>query len=219
MTDDKTIDSNIKHLILEVSENMQPKATEQLISLMKARYSILPEKSRILLLDLESEGHIRFRRLQQSKLPSKFTMGSQKVFWYWTMIILSAVTAITVFAIPESDYPLIYLRVGLGLLFVFFFPGYAFVKLLFPVQLPKNITLLSKGQIEGKGVKRMEIIERVALSIGLSLVNVPLVGLILSYSPAGIRLVPVTLSLLALTVVLSTLALYRQYKITSYSEN
>ena len=58
----------------------------------------------------------------------------------------------------------------------------------------------------------METIERLALSIGMSLVLVPIVGLILNYTPWGIRLTPITLSLLALTIVFATAALFREYQ-------
>jgi hypothetical protein len=39
-----------------------------------------------------------------------------------------------------------------------------------------------------------------------------MVGLILNYTPWGIRLAPVTLSLLALTLIFATAALFREYQ-------
>ena len=58
----------------------------------------------------------------------------------------------------------------------------------------------------------MDTIERVALSLGMSLALVPIVGLILNYTPWGIRLTPITLSLLALTIVFATAAILREYQ-------
>jgi hypothetical protein len=50
-----------------------------------------------------------------------------------------------------------------------------------------------------------------ALSIGLSLAIVPLVGLVLNYTPFGIRLLLVAVSLAGLTLVLLTLSLRRKH--------
>jgi len=58
----------------------------------------------------------------------------------------------------------------------------------------------------------MDTIERIALSFGMSLTLVPLVGLILNYTPWGIRLTPITLSLLSLTIVFATTAVLREYQ-------
>jgi uncharacterized membrane protein len=67
---------------------------------------------------------------------------------------------------------------------VLFLPGYALIAALFP----------RKDDIDG--------IERVALSFGLSIAVVPLMGLGLNYTPWGIRLVPVVISLCLFTVVM-----------------
>jgi len=84
---------------------------------------------------------------------------------------------------------------------VLFLPGYSFIKALFPRQVP------IKTRSEG-----LDSIERLALSVGMSLALVPMTGLVLNYTPFGIRLVPVTLSLLALTVVFATAAVLREYQ-------
>ncbi|MCK4222104.1 MAG: DUF1616 domain-containing protein, partial [Dehalococcoidia bacterium] len=56
------------------------------------------------------------------------------------------------------------LRIVLGLPFLLFSPGYALIAALFP----------KKGSLDG--------IERIALSFGLSIAVVPLIGLILNYT-------------------------------------
>ncbi|MFP3976163.1 MAG: DUF1616 domain-containing protein, partial [Dehalococcoidia bacterium] len=58
-------------------------------------------------------------------------------------------------------------RIVLGILFVLFFPGYMLIAALFP----------RKESLDG--------IERVALSFGLSIAVVPLIGLVLNYTPWG----------------------------------
>lgn len=87
-------------------------------------------------------------------------------------------------------------RVVLGLPFVLFFPGYTLITALFP----------ARDDLDG--------IERVALSFGLSIAVVPLLGLILNYTPWGIRLYPILLTLLAFTILMSVIASYRRNKLS-----
>jgi len=79
-------------------------------------------------------------------------------------------------------------RALLGLLLVLFLPGYSLVAALFP----------RRDDLDG--------IERIALSFGLSIAVVPLLGLGLNYTQYGIRLVPVLLGLSLFTVLLAVVA-------------
>ena len=87
------------------------------------------------------------------------------------------------------------LRVALGLPFVLFFPGYTLIAALFP------------------GREDLDGIERVALSFGLSIAVVPLIGLILNYTPWGIRLYPILISLMFFILAMSLLGWYRRKKL------
>jgi uncharacterized membrane protein len=62
----------------------------------------------------------------------------------------------------------------------------------------------------------LESLERLALSIGLSLAIVPLIGLFLNYTPWGIRLAPITISLATFTEAMAIAAneKYRYYTLT-----
>lgn len=105
----------------------------------------------------------------------------------WSIGILSLILILVIYALPDSA-----LRIVIGLPFILFFPGYAALSVLFP---------------EGKD---LEIIERVALSFGLSIAISPLVGFGLNYTPFGIRLAPILFSLAALNVALSAGGLFRR---------
>ena len=124
---------------------------------------------------------------------------SEKAVWYWTTIALAVATVIAVFIIPENAYPIVYIRYLLGSIFILWLPGYTFIKALFPTKVPIKTSSES-----------LDTIERVALSIGMSLALVPIVGLLLNYTPWGIRLAPVTLSLLGLSVTFATVAMIRE---------
>jgi uncharacterized membrane protein len=84
------------------------------------------------------------------------------------------------------------IRTILGLPMVLFLPGYALIAALFP----------GKDDLDG--------IERIALSFGLSIAVVPLIGLILNYTPWGIRLVPILVFLTNFTILMSIVAIYRR---------
>ncbi len=88
-------------------------------------------------------------------------------------------------------------RVPLGLLMVLFLPGYTLIAALFP----------NKDDLDG--------IERAALSFGLSIAVVPLIGLALNYTPWGIRLAPVVISLSIFTIALATVAHLRRSSLPS----
>lgn len=96
-----------------------------------------------------------------------------------------------------------HLRIAAGLLFVFWAPGYAVTAALFP----------RHGGGTGPGslrAARISGVERAALSMGLSVGLVPLVGLVLNFTPWGIRPVPVLAALSALTVAATAVAVGRR---------
>ena len=111
-----------------------------------------------------------------------------KDFWdLITVITLSILLIIVIYLFPESP-----LRKVIGLPFILFFPGYALITFLFPEK------------------RELDVIERLALSFGLSIAITPLIGLILNYTPFGIRLTPILFSLAGFNVVFSALAIYRR---------
>ena len=124
---------------------------------------------------------------------------TEKALWYWTTIVLAVATVIAVFIIPENAYPIVYIRYLLGSIFILWLPGYTFIKALFLTHVPIKTSSES-----------LDTIERIVLSIGMSLALVPIVGLLLNYTPWGIRLAPVTLSLLGLSVTFATVAMIRE---------
>lgn len=103
-------------------------------------------------------------------------------------IVLALATLIFTLT-PLNDLPV---RIPLGLVMVLFVPGYTLIAALFP----------RLGDLEG--------IERTALSFGLSIAVVPLMGLALNYTPWGIRLTPVVVSLVIFTLVMAMAAYWRR---------
>jgi len=83
----------------------------------------------------------------------------------------------------------------LGLVFVLFLPGYAATAALFPEN------------------EQIDTIERVALSFGLSIAIVPLIGLGLNFTPWGIRLEPIMASVSAFIIIASIVGWYRRMRL------
>ena len=90
------------------------------------------------------------------------------------------------------------LRIILGIPFVLFCPGYTLMAALFTKK-------------EGMGG-----IERVALSFGLSIAVVSLIGLILNYTPWGIRLEPILYSVASFILIASIIAWLRRRRLTEH---
>ncbi|WP_136601177.1 DUF1616 domain-containing protein [Salinigranum halophilum] len=126
-----------------------------------------------------------------------------------SIIVLTAICVLSVFLPVVRDTPL---RIVFGLPFILFIPGYALVAALFPEagSWPNDADVDDKAvrsEYDSDGITGLE---RVALSFGVSIAVVPLVGLVLNFTPWGIRLVPIVVSLTALVVVLTAVAYRRR---------
>jgi uncharacterized membrane protein len=179
----------------------KPQTVEELASLTAEKLQVPQREIIKTIIKLQGEGKIRLAQ-SPSNLP---TVGDYlktgQASWYWATLAATLVTTLVVFTVSEDLYPLAYLRNVLGIVFVLWLPGYAFTRALFPARLPLKTS-----------DKSLDTIERVALSIGMSLALVPIVGLLLNYTPWGITLAPITLSLTALTITFATAAILREHQ-------
>lgn len=190
-------------LILSTINASKPESVRGLVDLVRGKSA----ESEQVLLDriqrLQTEGKIHLetsRAAEQVGLVGY--LRSDRAIWYWIIWALTLGTVAATLTIPENAFPIVYLRYALGLVFVIWLPGYAFVRVLFP-------TVSSSGDSK----ENFDMIERIAFSIGLSLALVPLVGLMLNYTPFGIRLGPIVLSLTGLTLIFATGAAAREHAI------
>lgn len=119
--------------------------------------------------------------------------------WFWAVTALVAATVIVVFMVNSSA--LLYVRYVLGGIFVLFIPGFLLISALYARS------------------EEMDTLERVALSIGLSLAVVPLIGLALNYTPWGIRLEPIMVSLALFSEVMAVICVVRRFRYYRLSLN
>jgi uncharacterized membrane protein len=115
-------------------------------------------------------------------------------FWFYFTITVVMGTLMMIFVVP-SVWPFIIIRWIFGSLFILFLPGYALVNVFFPRR------------------RDLDDVERLALSVGLSLAITPLTGLLLNYTVFGIRLNPVVATLSIFILGMTFLAVYRKFKI------
>ncbi len=114
-----------------------------------------------------------------------------KFFNELVLIVLLSILLVCVIWIADSAV----LRIILGLPFVLFFPGYALIAVLFP------------------GRKVIGGFERLALSLGCSVMVAGLTGLALNYTPWGVGLFPAVIALFAIILILSVIAWLRRRRL------
>lgn len=119
---------------------------------------------------------------------------------------MAGLTVLTVFVVLVAPWPP--LRIVLGLLLVLFSPGYALVAALFPERPRERETF--ENAVTTRVTDGIDGLERLALSIALSVVVVPLIGLALNYTALGIRLVPIISTAALFTLSLCALAYMRR---------
>jgi hypothetical protein len=196
-------DEYLAQTITQLITQKKPQNVQQLVDLVRTETSI-PHKEVIRhIIKLQNQGKINLNKLPEP--PTKqlgMHLKTHEAYWYWTTLALTMATALSVFAIAEEAYPLVYIRYILGLILILFLPGYAFTKAFFPTHTPFKTSS-----------KNLDLVVRIALSIGMSLAIVPLVTLLLDYTPLGVRLAPVLLTLLAITLLFATTGVIREHQI------
>lgn len=132
---------------------------------------------------------------------------------------LVVLTNLVVFLPLVRETPL---RIVFGLPLVLFIPGYALIAALFPEagespaadgderRVPPEA---GDGAVAALSDRGIDGIERVALSFGLSIAVVPLLGLVLNFTPWGIRLVPIMIAVSGFTVAMTALAARRRWEL------
>jgi hypothetical protein len=199
MNSKQMTDGYIKQIILDTVKKQEPETTMELIDEIQAHHKISFQKIISQIIELENEGRLLINKQEPpTKSYTKTLLLSRKAFWYWGTISLVLVTCLAVFFIPDSSQ-FLFVRFIFAVVFLLFLPGYTLIKLLYPEELPMKAAS-----------EDIDKIERVALSFGLSLVLTPLIGLAINYTPYGVTLAPITLSLLALTLIFATAALLRE---------
>ncbi|MEM2152999.1 MAG: DUF1616 domain-containing protein [Nitrososphaerota archaeon] len=185
-----SLDGQLKRLLKIIRES-DNRSIEQVVNEASMRFGLERYEVARMLYRLKELGFIRF---MDPKPPKSFVnyLFSSYIIWFWFLAGSITLTIFIIYIAPQAS-PFVYLRYIFGSLFVLYLPGAALIELLYPK--PSDLSQL----------------ERLALSIGLSLALVPLVGLILNYTPWGIRLDPIVISLSMLTLAFGLGAVVRKF--------
>jgi len=185
-----SLDGQLKRLLKIIRES-DNRSIEQVVNEASMRFGLERYEVARMLYRLKELGFIRF---MDPKSPKSFVnyLFSSYIIWFWFLAGSITLTIFIIYIATQAS-PFVYLRYIFGSLFVLYLPGAALIELLYPK--PSDLSQL----------------ERLALSIGLSLALVPLVGLILNYTPWGIRLDPIVISLSMLTLAFGLGAVIRKF--------
>ncbi len=164
--------------------------------------------------------------------------GRERPYDLYTVLAASTLLVLIIVVNEISGLEIQALRVLLGLPFILFIPGYVLISALYPEKkryFNKVGSPISKEEWEklveekdegdevskdddlpdGKG---LDGLERLALSLGLSIAITPLIGLVLNYTydwdpdHLGIRLLPVLFSVYAFILITGIAAVVRRNK-------
>ena len=192
-------ESREKEILLRVSHANPGTSVQEVVSQVSELANARPYRVARILHTLKTEERLT---LEDSAPPVDMRgyLHSQYALWFWTTFANVVLTLLSIFVLPQT-VPFIYLRNVAGALFVLYLPGFSVVEALYP----------RKSDLDG--------LERLALSVGLSLALIPLIGLGLNYTPWGIRLNPLLASLTLLSLGLSVIAAYRKVACMTHSRS
>jgi len=172
-----------------------PRTVAELYSLIQAKGLPSSDESFVEVIKELREENLISLELPPPQVESftSYLLLPERNLWFHLVSALVAATLLCIYVIPNV-FPFVALRWIIGSVFVLFLPGFTSVQALFP------------------SGRDLDDIERFALSIGLSLAITPLIGLLLNYTPWGIRLDPIVVSLCLFTLAVGLAGLYRKYK-------
>lgn len=140
------------------------------------------------------------------------------------LLLIWLIIAVLTIYIPGINQT--FVRVIFAIPVILFIPGYAFIAALFPQKHTKaegfdedaavlmdDKTLEEAKKHPYKPASGIGGIERFALSVGLSIAIAPLIGFVLNFTPFGIRLDPVLVSITLFTVIMVLIALFRRARL------
>ncbi len=183
--------ADLDKIILETAKSLnQPIVSDLVDNLVNKKGLKFKEATKAVYIEWK-KGTLDLTEAKPSSSLASYLFNLENM-WFWGTTILVAFTMLVVFTVDSTV--LLYVRYVLGGIFILFLPGFMLVSVLYP-----------RG-------REIDELERVALSIGLSLAIVPLVGLVLNYTPWGITLTPIMISLAFFSEALAFSAFVRKYQ-------
>ncbi len=196
----KQEDPEIQKEILRIIDEQKPESVKELIITLKKTSCLKEQEILLLISKMQAKGQIVLKNQMTKHSSLSVFLRSDETMWYWITIIMGFVAALFFFVISETSYPLISIRNIAGPIFVLILPGYALGRILFPGNSPINP---AQGHLEG--------IERLALSVGISVVLVSIVGLVIYFLIGSLHIPAIVITLLVFTLLIATISIVREY--------
>ncbi|MFP8957107.1 DUF1616 domain-containing protein [Natrialbaceae archaeon A-CW3] len=133
------------------------------------------------------------------------------VFRYPSDLAIVSLTTVAAYVLVTTLPTGSNIRLVAALAFVAFLPGYALVSVLFPVAArPRSVGSQSVSENRPGGI---DVVERVALGLGLSIAIVPMIVLVLPLTEWGLEMGSVVGALALVTLVLAQLGVIRRLRV------
>ncbi|MHA1839742.1 MAG: DUF1616 domain-containing protein [Candidatus Ranarchaeia archaeon] len=183
---------DLDKLIISFVRERKPRTVEDLIEMILEKRSFSREEIIYRVLMLKSKGKLSLK--ETKKFSSLGFLFSSNYAWFWIVTILAFSTTIAVTSIPENAFPFVYIRYVLGSLYIFFLPGYSFMRAVF-------------------FKRELDRLEQIVFSVILSVTFVFFAAFLLNYTHWGVTLIPIVLILLAITLLSAIVSLLREHGI------
>jgi len=185
------VENEVEKRVLNVIRHTKAQTLKETVNEVAAKLNLKKHEAAKHIHNLWKKGEIELEDPNPPKTFKQYIFSTYGA-WFWTIISLITLTATAIYMLPQKP-PYAYIRYTLGTLYILYLPGHTLIETLYPKE------------------EDLQPLERLALSIGLSLALVPLVGLVLNYTPWGIRLTPIFTVLATLSTVLAATATMRKF--------
>lgn len=181
-----------KEKILYLINNYDFSDVNHLIEKIEEDYNIPRKKSIKIIIDLEDENKIKITSKKKYIRFSRYLLSSIAAR-FWVIQIICIIIFLLNFYNPSKILPLMYFRNLLGVIFLLFFPGYSFIDYF----------------IEDEENNKLE---KIIFSIGLSLIIVPIIGIILNLTPFGLNPFVIIIILWFQIFIMTIARIYNNFK-------
>ncbi len=184
------MNADIQEAVIETAKTLNQPTVSQIVG-------ILVKEKNIKFTDATNAVYIEWKKgtinLAETNPTTTLTgyFFSLENTWFWATTGLMMFSALIIFTVQDSLF--LTLRYILGGIFIFL-PGFLLISAMYP----------TKEGIEG--------LERIGLSIGVGLALIPIIALLLNYTPWGITLEPIVASIAVLTEVLAVVCVVRKFR-------
>jgi len=184
----------LKEQIEKILEDKHPQTVSELVRLVQEQIPNIPKEEVVSVIeDLEEEGRIQLKATTtKANTYMQYLMVRSENLWLYIVLMATLGTLIAIYVLPYI-YPTVIFRWIVGSVFVLFLPGYTLVQALFPVE------------------RELDNMVRLALSAVLSIAITYIIGLLLNYTPWGMRPDPVVASISTFTLITALTGAYRRF--------